>query len=82
MISPIFPILWSIIAAASIFWYQRTDNDIFWVLAVASAIVAFIWILTIAHWSVLLLGLLVLLTLRSPIMRIVPINANDKRFLP
>jgi hypothetical protein len=72
----LFPILWSIVAAVSIIWYQRTANDIFWVLAVASAVIGLIWVLVIAHWSIQLLGLLLLLKARSPIMRVVQVKIN------
>ncbi|ACK68803.1 conserved hypothetical protein [Gloeothece citriformis PCC 7424] len=74
MMLPIFPILLLITSIGSGLWYQKTDNDIFGVLAVASAAACLIWGLVIAHWSIHLLGLLVLLKFRTPILEWVQIN--------
>jgi hypothetical protein len=72
----IFPILLLITAIGSILWYQRTTNDIFYALAVSSAIIGLIWSLAIAHWSVLLLGLLVLLKFPSPVLSVIQIHSD------
>ncbi|MGF1478359.1 MAG: hypothetical protein ACFB4I_02545 [Cyanophyceae cyanobacterium] len=67
MALPIFPILLFLTAAGSILLYQRTALDIFKVLAAGTAIVCLIWGLIIAHWSIHLLSLIVLLKLKSPL---------------
>lgn len=74
MMLPFFPLLLLITSIGSGFWYQKTDNDIFGVLAVASAAACLIWGLVIAHWSIHLLGLLVLLKFRTPVLEWVKIN--------
>lgn len=76
MILPIFPILWLLAAIGSIFWYQRTANDIFYALGIASAIIAVIWGLIITHWSVLLFALIFLLKMRSPVINTVQIKID------
>ena len=58
-------------------WYQKTDNDIFGALTVASAVACLIWGLVIAHWSIHLLGLVVLLKFRTPILEWVQINNKN-----
>ncbi len=76
MMLPIFPVLLLVTALGSILLYQRTSHDIFWVLAVGSAVVCLIWGLVIAHWSIHLLTLIFLLAVRSPsrIARVVQVN--------
>lgn len=74
MMLPIFPILLLITSLGSGLWYKKTDNDIFGALAVASATVCLIWGLVIAHWSIHLLGLLVLLKFKTPILEWVQIK--------
>jgi hypothetical protein len=76
MILPIFPILWLLAAISSILWYQRTANDIFYALGIASAIIALIWGLIIAHWSFLLLALIFLLKMRSPSINTIQIKID------
>ncbi|WP_013320469.1 hypothetical protein [Gloeothece verrucosa] len=76
MMLPIFPLLLLITSIGSVVWYQKTDNDIFGALAVTCAAVCLIWGLVIAHWSIHLLGLLVLLKFRPPILEWVQIK-ND-----
>jgi hypothetical protein len=78
MMLPVFPVLLLIVAVGSVLWYQHTNNDIFWVLAVASAIACLIWGLVIAHWSILLFGLLVLLKFRAPIVSVVRVETDGK----
>ena len=56
--------------------YQCTDLDIFKVLAVGAAIVCLIWGLAIAHWSIHLLSLIVLLKFKSPVLTTVQVQAN------
>jgi hypothetical protein len=77
MIFPIFPILLLVTAVGSILWYQHTANDIFWALAVTSAMVGLIWGLVITHWSIQLLGLAILLRYSSPVLSLVQ-NADNK----
>ena len=61
MAIPMFLILLFSTALINIFLYLRTANDIFGVLAVGMTICCLIWGLVIAHWSIHLLTLLVLL---------------------
>ncbi|ACK64915.1 conserved hypothetical protein [Rippkaea orientalis PCC 8801] len=76
MMLPIFPLLLLVTSIGSILWYQRTDNDIFGVLAVASALAGVIWGLVIAHWSIHLISLLVLLKFRSPIFSAIQVKVD------
>lgn len=66
MIFPLFPLLMLVTTFASIWLYLRTNNDIFGVLGLVMAIACLIWGLIVAHWSIHLLALLSLLTLRKP----------------
>ncbi len=61
MAIPMFLILLFSTALINIFLYLRTANDIFGVLAVGMTICCLIWGLVIAHWSIHLLTLLILL---------------------
>ena len=78
MIFPIFPVLFLVTALVSVFLYQRTNQEIHLVLAVASGIVCLLWGLVIAHWSIHLLSLLALLFLRNPILKTVEIYSDSK----
>ncbi|WP_267382866.1 hypothetical protein [Cyanobacterium sp. uoEpiScrs1] len=78
MMLPIFPLLFFVISIGSIFWYQRTDNDIFGVLAVASALTCLIWGLSIAHWLVHLVSLIILLGFGSPVFEAIHVKVNNK----
>lgn len=78
MMLPMFPILFLVTAVGSVFWYLRTANDIFGVLAAGSALVCLIWGLVHVHWAVHLLSLLLLLKFSSPIMELIQVNANDQ----
>ncbi|NCQ85123.1 MAG: hypothetical protein GPJ00_11715 [Microcystis aeruginosa W13-18] len=71
MFSPLFPLLLLLLSFLSLLWHQKTDNDIFKALAVSSLIFAIIWGLILAHWSIHLLGLLLLLKFRSPAFSLV-----------
>jgi hypothetical protein len=71
---PIFPILLLITALISICLYQRTDQEIHLVLAIFSAIIGLIWGLIIAHWSIHLFSLLVLICLPTPILKNKTVN--------
>jgi hypothetical protein len=73
----LFPLLLLITSVWSILWYQRTDNDIFGVLGASSAVIGLIWGLVIAHWSVNLIGLLLLLYFRSSFFKTIPIKVNQ-----
>lgn len=78
MLSFTFPVLLLMTAVGSLLWYQRTTNDIFYALAVSSAIIGLIWGFAIAHWSILLIGLLFLLKFRSPVLSTIQID-TDRR---
>lgn len=66
MTLPIFPLLILITSLGSILLYLKTTNDIFVVLAVVMSISLLIWGFVSAHWSIHLLALLTLLSLRKP----------------
>jgi hypothetical protein len=74
----LFPLLFLITSIGSIIWYQRTENDIFGALAVASALACVIWGLVIAHWSIHLLSLIVLLKFRTPIFSAIQVRVSNK----
>ncbi|NJL84488.1 MAG: hypothetical protein HC890_18990 [Chloroflexaceae bacterium] len=76
MTLPVFPVLLLIMAIGSTFYYLRSGNDIFSVLAIAAAVVCLIWGLVIAHWSVHLLGLLLLFSFRRPVLKAVRVPIN------
>lgn len=78
MILLIFPILLLVTAIGCFSWYQRSDNDIFRALAFAIALIGIIWVLTISHWTIQLLSLLVILKFYSPVFNPVRIKVNDK----
>ncbi|TRU84939.1 MAG: hypothetical protein EWV76_01580 [Microcystis novacekii Mn_MB_F_20050700_S1] len=71
MFSPLFPLLLLLLSFLSLLWHQKTDNDIFKALAVSSLIFAIIWGLVLVHWSIHLLGLLLLLKFRTPAFSLV-----------
>lgn len=77
MMLPLFPLLLLITSIWSILWYQKTDNDIFGVLGATSAVIGLIWGLVIAHWSINLIGLLVLLFFRSSLFNVVTVKVNQ-----
>jgi hypothetical protein len=76
MLPPLFPLLLLLTAIASIIYYQRTKNDIFGVLGVSTTLAALIWGLVIAHWSIHLLSLILLVKFRYPLLNLVAIE-ND-----
>lgn len=78
MMLPILPLLFLVTSLGSIILYLRTAHDIFGILAVGSAIVCLIWGLVIAHWSVHLLVLIVLLSLGSS-SSLMSVASNNKR---
>jgi len=57
---PIFPLVLLAIALLSGLWYQRARNDVYRVLAASIAAACCLWGFAIAHWSVHLLCLLLL----------------------
>lgn len=78
MMLPIFPLLLLVTSIGSALWYQRTDNDIFGVLAAASALACLIWGLVIAHWSIHLVSLIILLRFRAPIFSAIQVKVSSK----
>ncbi|WP_330203867.1 hypothetical protein [Cyanobacterium sp. Dongsha4] len=67
MLIPIFMTLLFVTTIASIFIYQRTNQDIHLILGIFTASVFIIWGLAIAHWSIHMLALLLLLCIRIPV---------------
>ncbi len=78
MILPIFPLLFLITSIGSVLWYQRTGNDIFGVLAFASALACVIWGLVISHWLIHILSLIILLKFRTPILGAIQVKIDSK----
>ena len=78
MMLPIFPLLFLITSIGSVIWYQRTENDIFGVLAFASALACVIWGLVISHWLVHILSLIILLRFRTPLLSAIQVKVNSK----
>jgi hypothetical protein len=74
----IFPILLLVTAIGCFRWYQYSHNDIFRALALAIALIGIIWVLTVSHWTIQLLSLLVLLKFYSPVLSPVRIKINNK----
>jgi hypothetical protein len=65
MMLPLFPLLLLVVAFINIFWYQRSSHELSRVLAAGAATVCLVWGFAIAHWSIHLLSLLLLLKFRS-----------------
>ncbi|MEA5508294.1 hypothetical protein VB715_00805 [Crocosphaera sp. UHCC 0190] len=78
MMLPIFPLLFLITALGSVLWYQRTENDIFGVLAVASALACLIWGLVISHWLIHILSLILLVKFRTPLFSAIQVKVGSK----
>lgn len=72
MTLPLLPLTLLIIALVSIWYYQRTANDIYRVLSAMTAVICLIWGFAIAHWSIHLLSLLLLYRLNA-----VSLNSAD-----
>ncbi|MGK7944419.1 MAG: hypothetical protein AB4058_08110 [Microcystaceae cyanobacterium] len=77
MMLSLFPLLLLITAIWSIIWYQKTNNDIFGVLGTTSAVIGLVWGLVIAHWSINLIGLVLLLFFRSSLLNTLTIKVNQ-----
>lgn len=60
MTIPLLPLCLLIMALISIWFYQRTANDIYRALSAITAVICLIWGFAIAHWSIHLLCLLLL----------------------
>lgn len=67
MLIPIFMTLLFFTTIASVFIYQRTNQDIHLILAIFTASVFIIWGLAIAHWTIHMFALLALLCIRIPV---------------
>ncbi len=78
MLLSAFPVLLLVTSIGSGLLYQRTENDIFKVLAIASAVACLMWGLVIAHWSIHLLGLILLLKLRTPLYKAIEVKVSDR----
>jgi hypothetical protein len=76
MTLPMFPFILLIIALGSILIYQKTSHEVTRVLMAGSAIVCLIWGFAIAHWSIHLLSLILLLKLKSPSMILETVKIN------
>lgn len=76
MLLPLFPLLLLVTAIVSIVCYQRTGNDIFGVLGLSTTFACLLWGLVVAHWSIHLLSLILLVKLSSPLLNLVAVE-ND-----
>ncbi|MDB9311999.1 hypothetical protein PN462_02715 [Spirulina sp. CS-785/01] len=65
MMLPIFPLLLLVFALGNLFLYQRSSHDVYRVLTAAIAVVCLIWGFALAHWSIHLLSLVLLLKFRD-----------------
>ncbi|MGK7924331.1 MAG: hypothetical protein AB4290_03590 [Spirulina sp.] len=65
---PVFPILLLIFALGNLFLYQRLSQDVYRVLTATTAAVCLIWGFAIAHWSVTLLSLFLLLRFKDVVL--------------
>jgi hypothetical protein len=74
MLFTLFPFLLLITAVGSVLWYQKTDNDIFAALAVSVAVVCLIWVLMLAHWTINLFALVLLLKFQNPVLRSIKVD--------
>ncbi|BDA40269.1 hypothetical protein CPARK_000110600 [cyanobacterium endosymbiont of Braarudosphaera bigelowii] len=78
MIFYVFPFLFFVISIGSILRYQRTNNDIFGVLAFATALVSIIWSLVISHWLIHILSLIILFKFNTSIFNDVQVKINEE----
>jgi lipopolysaccharide export LptBFGC system permease protein LptF len=76
MMFPIFPLLLLLTALFSIYLYQRSANEVYRVLGASLAVVCLVWGFAVAHWSVLLFCLL-LLVKPNPIPLLQRITLNQ-----
>lgn len=75
MMFPVFPLLLLFTALVSIYLYQRSYNEVYRVLAASLAVVCLVWGFAVAHWSVLLFCLLLLLKPNPlPLMQRITLN--------
>ncbi len=65
MTLPIFPLLLLIAALGNLFLYQRSTHELPRLLSAGIAVVCLVWGFAIAHWSIHLLSLLLLLKFRQ-----------------
>lgn len=77
MMLSVFLVLLLLTALGSTVLYLRTGHDIFQVLAAGTALVCLIWGLVIAHWTIHLLSLVVLLKFKAPVMRLARVQIKD-----
>ncbi|NJK99533.1 MAG: hypothetical protein HC910_02835 [Spirulinaceae cyanobacterium SM2_1_0] len=64
MLLPVFPLLLLILALGNLYLYQRADHELSRVLTAGIAVACLVWGFVIAHWSIHLLCLLLLLKFR------------------
>ncbi len=67
----VFLILFLTTTIGSLILYQKTNQDIYRVLAVFTAVVCIIWGLVIAHWAIHILSLIAIVVLGEPLMKMV-----------
>lgn len=79
MMTSIFLFFFLITTLISAFLYHRTNQEVHLVLAVFSGIVCLLWGLIVAHWSILLISLLVLLSIPTPIIKPKAVNIYHNR---
>lgn len=79
MITSVFLFLFLVSLLISVLIYQRTNQEIYLILAVLSGLIAFILGLTIVHWLIHLLTLIALVCFPLPIYQGKIINISDER---
>ncbi len=79
MITSVFLFLFLVSILISVLIYQRTNQEVYLILAVLSGISAFILGLTLVHWSIHLLTLIALVCFPIPIYQGKTINISDER---
>ena len=78
MMFPMLAIVLLVVALGSIVLYQRASHELTRVLTAGSAIVCLIWGFAIAHWSIHLLCLILLLKFKSPAIILKAVQIDNK----
>jgi hypothetical protein len=78
MMIPLFITLLLLTTIVSVFLYQHTNQEIYLVLALFTAVIFLIWGLAIAHWSVHILALLALLCIPIPVLSPKTVKVKEK----
>lgn len=80
MLLHLFPCLLAATAVISAVIYQRTNQDIYGVLAVSSSLVCLIWGFVVAHWLIHLLLLMVVLKFTTAQIALFKPRSSEKDY--